>query len=421
MTDSPSVQHRLVFALGLVGLWVVSVAPGARAQSSLPPNAPPALQQFDTAYSKHNIDLSTLVSGGPPKDGIPSVDAPVFVSVREASRWVAPEEPVILLEHKGTARAYPLQILTHHEIVNDRIAGTPVAVTFCPLCYSALVFERTLDGAPVELGVSGLLRNSDLVMYDRKTETLWQQLTGKAIVGDLAGRTLTQIPSQIVSFRQFSTTHPDGAVLSRDTGHDRPYGRNPYAGYDDIDNKPFAYRGPTDDRLPPMAKVVAVTIGGGGGGRPAAGRVSRPWRRLCARRGRDRGVERDRLHRRLRPPRGRAHAHLLLRGRWALRGRGHRKHVDGDRQGGGWPAGGDPARPRPARRLLRLRLVCLPSRRCTLWGRRKLVGVCLPIPAHGLLQSPTRFHDASSIHSLAVHWSARRRPRAHGLRRGKRQ
>ena len=261
MTDSPSVQHRLVFALGLVGLWVVSVAPGARAQSSLPPNAPPALQQFDTAYSKHNIDLSTLVSGGPPKDGIPSVDAPVFVSVREASRWVAPEEPVILLEHKGTARAYPLQILTHHEIVNDRIAGTPVAVTFCPLCYSALVFERTLDGEPVELGVSGLLRNSDLVMYDRKTETLWQQLTGKAIVGDLAGRTLTQIPSQIVSFRQFSTTHPDGAVLSRDTGHDRPYGRNPYAGYDDIDNKPFAYRGPTDDRLPPMANVVAVTIG----------------------------------------------------------------------------------------------------------------------------------------------------------------
>ena len=261
MTDSPSVQYRLVFVLGLVGLWIVSVAPGARAQSSLPPDAPPALQQFDTAYSKHNIDLSTLMSGGPPKDGIPSVDDPAFVSVREASRWVAPEEPVILLEHKGTARAYPLQILTHHEIVNDRVAGTPVAVTFCPLCYSALVFERTLDGEPVEFGVSGLLRNSDLVMYDRKTETLWQQLTGKAIVGDLAGRTLTQIPSQIVSFRQFGETHPDGAVLSRDTGHDRPYGRNPYAGYDDIDNKPFAYRGPTDDRLPPMAKVVAVTIG----------------------------------------------------------------------------------------------------------------------------------------------------------------
>ncbi|MCS3656505.1 hypothetical protein GGQ11_001279 [Salinibacter ruber] len=261
MTDSPSVQHRLVFVLGLVGLWIVSVAPGARAQSSLPPDAPPALQQFDTAYSKHNIDLSTLMSGGPPKDGIPSVDNPSFVSVGEASNWVSPEEPVILLEHKGTARAYPLQILTHHEIVNDRVAGTPVAVTFCPLCYSALVFERTLDGEPVEFGVSGLLRNSDLVMYDRKTETLWQQLTGKAIVGDLAGRTLTQIPSQIVSFRQFGETHPDGAVLSRDTGHDRPYGRNPYAGYDDIDNKPFAYRGPTDDRLPPMAKVVAVTIG----------------------------------------------------------------------------------------------------------------------------------------------------------------
>jgi len=244
--------------IGVLGLASVQLG---HAQSSVPPEAPPALRQFDTDYSKHNIDLSTLMSGGPPKDGIPSVDNPSFVSVGEASNWVAPEEPVILLEHKGTARAYPLQILTHHEIVNDRIAGTPVAVTFCPLCYSALVFERTLGGEPVEFGVSGMLRNSDLVMYDRKTETLWQQLTGKGIVGDLAGQTLKQLPSQIVSFRQFGETHPDGEVLSRDTGHNRPYGRNPYAGYDDINNKPFAYRGPTDDRLPPMAKVVAVTIG----------------------------------------------------------------------------------------------------------------------------------------------------------------
>jgi len=251
----------LVLGLGVIGVLGLASAQQAHAQSSLPPNAPPALEQFNTDLSNYNIDLSTLMSGGPPKDGIPSIDNPSFVSVGEASNWVGPQEPIILLEHKGTARAYPLQILTHHEIVNDRIAGTPVAVTFCPLCYSALVFERMLDDDPVEFGVSGLLRNSDLVMYDRKTETLWQQLTGKGIVGDLTGRTLKQLPSQIISFRQFGETHPNGEVLSRDTGHNRPYGRNPYAGYDDINNKPFAYKGPTDDRLPPMAKVVAVTIG----------------------------------------------------------------------------------------------------------------------------------------------------------------
>jgi hypothetical protein len=251
----------LLLGLGTIGLWGLVGVPTGHAQSSVPSDAPPALRQFDTDHSKHNIDLSTLMSGGPPKDGIPSIDNPSFVSVEAASNWVAPEEPVIFLEHKGSARAYPLQILTHHEIVNDRIAGTPVAVTFCPLCYSALVFKRTLDGEPVEFGVSGLLRNSDLVMYDRKTETLWQQFTGEAIVGDRTGQTLEQLPSQILSFRQFAEAHPEGKVLSRDTGYNRPYGRNPYAGYDDIDKKPFAFRGPVDDRLPPMAKVVAVSVG----------------------------------------------------------------------------------------------------------------------------------------------------------------
>lgn len=247
--------------LGLVALWTLAVVPTGQAQSSLPPNAPPALEQFDTAYSKYNIDLSTLKEGGPPKDEIPSIDNPSFVSIEAASDWIAPKEPVIVFEHNGAARAYPLQILTHHEIVNDRVEGTPVAVTFCPLCYSALVFERTLDGEPVKFGVSGLLRKSDLVMYDRSTETLWQQLTGTAIVGDLTGRTLNQLPSQIVSFRQFEEAHSDGEVLSRDTGYNRPYGRNPYAGYDDVDNKPFAFDGPVDNRLPPMEKVVAVSVG----------------------------------------------------------------------------------------------------------------------------------------------------------------
>ena len=251
---------RLLPGLLLALLWG---GPGlAHAQSSLPSNAPQALQQFDTDLTNATVDLSTLRAGGPSKDGIPSIDDPSFVSVAAARDWIDPKEPVILLEHNGAVRAYPLQILTYHEIVNDEIGGTPVAVTFCPLCYSSIAFERRLDGEPVTFGVSGLLRNSDLVMYDRKTETLWQQFTGEAIVGDRAGATLEVIPSQLISFRQFARAHPDGQVLSRDTGHDRPYGQNPYAGYDDIDESPFAYDGPTDDRLPPKAKVVAVSLDG---------------------------------------------------------------------------------------------------------------------------------------------------------------
>lgn len=251
---------RLLFPLLLGGLWVLAGTVDAQAQSSLPDGAPRALSQFATDLSKHSIDPAGLKPGGPPKDGIPSIDDPSFVEIESARDWMAPEEPVIALERGGTARAYPLQILTHHEIVNDRIGDTPVAVTFCPLCYSALVFERTLDGEPVTFGVSGLLRNSDLVMYDRKSETLWQQFTGRAIVGSRTGETLVQLPSQIISFRQFAETYSEGRVLSRDTGYNRAYGRNPYAGYDDVEKTPFAFDGPVDDRLPPMAKVVAVTI-----------------------------------------------------------------------------------------------------------------------------------------------------------------
>lgn len=254
----PLFEWGLVLLLGLWGLGGPSIA---HAQQDLPPDAPSALRQFDTDYSQSTIDLSTLRSGGPPKDGIPSIDTPSFVSVDAAQDWIAPKEPIIVIEQNGVAKGYPLQILTHHEIVNDEIGGTPVAVTFCPLCYSSIAFRRTLDGEAVTFGVSGMLRHSDLVMYDRKTETLWQQLTGEAIVGDRVGQTLEVIPSQLISFRQFAQNHPDAKVLSRDTGYDRPYGRNPYAGYDNVNESPFMYDGPTDDRLPPKEKVVTVSLG----------------------------------------------------------------------------------------------------------------------------------------------------------------
>ncbi len=218
------------------------------------------LQGWDTNTEKSLIDLSELKRGGPPKDGIPSIDDPAFVSLSEAASWVESNEPVIALEHEGEDRAYPLQILIWHEIVNDVIGGDPLLVTFCPLCYSALVFERTVNGETLEFGVSGFLRHSDLVMFDRKTETLWQQFTGKAIVGDYLGTTLKQIPSQIISFSQFRENYPDGTVLSRDTGYNRNYGNNPYAGYDDINNTPLFGAGNDDGRLPPMEKVIGVKL-----------------------------------------------------------------------------------------------------------------------------------------------------------------
>lgn len=254
-----------MFRLGrlfLFGLIVALLsAPGAVAQSNLPDGAPQALTQFDTDWSNHSVDLSELRSGGPPKDGIPSIDAPSFLSADAASEWIEPHEPVILLEHHGVAKAYPLQILIYHEIVNDVVGGTPVAITFCPLCYSAVVFVRVVDGAPVTFGVSGMLRHSDMVMYDRRTESLWQQVTGRAIVGDQTGATLKRLPAQILSFEHVRQHVPDVRILDRPEGVNRPYGRNPYAGYDDVSQRPFLYDGPSDGRLPPMEKAVTVSRG----------------------------------------------------------------------------------------------------------------------------------------------------------------
>jgi hypothetical protein len=221
-------------------------------------------RSWNTNWNRHTIRYDEILSGGVPRDGIPSIDDPQFVDQGEAADWLADNEPVIAVEIDGDARAYPLQILTWHEIVNDTVAGVPVAVTFCPLCNSAITFDRRLNGETVEFGTSGLLRNSDLVMYDRTTESLWQQLTGEAIVGDLAGARLTFLPSSIVGFADFSAAYPEGLVLSRDTGYRRSYGTNPYPGYDTIGDSPFLFTGEEDDRLPAMERVVTVDLGKAG-------------------------------------------------------------------------------------------------------------------------------------------------------------
>jgi hypothetical protein len=216
-----------------------------------------------TDFSRATVPLSEIISGGPPRDGIPPIDEPAFVPVAEAATWLASDEPVLVYRRDGDARAYPLQILIWHEIVNDVVGGQPVAVTYCPLCNSALVFDRTVGGRVLDFGTTGKLRHSDLVMWDRQTESWWQQLTGEAIVGRHSGTRLTFLPSQMVAFRTFAAAFPQGRVLSRETGHSRPYGTNPYRGYDAPENaQPFLLQDRADPRLPAMERVVALELGG---------------------------------------------------------------------------------------------------------------------------------------------------------------
>jgi hypothetical protein len=229
-------------------------------EEEINPPRGPFVGNLNTNYSKHSVPLDEIVSGGPPPDGIPPIDSPRFETVDEFM-GMEPLEPVISLEINGEARAYPLEILIWHEIVNDELAGVPVSVTFCPLCNTAIVFDRRLDGTVYDFGTSGMLRHSDLVMYDRQTHSLWQQLTGEAIVGDLTGKKLAFIPAAIVSWQEFQQAHPDGLVLSRDTGYDRMYGVNPYAGYDRVDQPPFLFFGKLDERLLPMERVLALSEG----------------------------------------------------------------------------------------------------------------------------------------------------------------
>lgn len=220
------------------------------------------LQGWRTNTAKKLISIEELSAGGPGKDDIPAITAPKFQKPFDVLRWLVDREPVISVTVGKTTRAYPLQILIWHEIINDRIEGVPIAVTFCPLSYTAGVYKRTVKGRTLTFGVTGMLRNSAMIMYDRQTETLWQQFTGRALVGDLAGCKLEQIPSQLISFGQFTETNKHSKVLSRQTGCVRPYGENPYLGYDDASSLPVMFTGNVIALLPPMEKVIAVDISG---------------------------------------------------------------------------------------------------------------------------------------------------------------
>ncbi|MGD8620627.1 MAG: DUF3179 domain-containing protein [Anaerolineales bacterium] len=214
-----------------------------------------------TNFCLHSVPFSQFQSGGPPPDGIPAIDIPEFESIERGDEWLEDDWPVMFFEHNDDARAYPLAILIWHEIVNDEVGGKPVALTFCPLCNATIAFDRTLsDGTVLDFGTTGNLRNSDLVMYDRQTFSWWQQFTGEAIVGDLLGTQLELLPSQIIAWEDFKQAHPEGKVLSRETGHVRSYGRNPYAGYDSVDGRPFFPVEGGDNRLSALERVVAIEL-----------------------------------------------------------------------------------------------------------------------------------------------------------------
>lgn len=219
-----------------------------------------------TDFNETSINFSEILSGGPPKDGIPPIDKPSFVSFSNADKWLKPNEPVIAVEINGDARAYPIQIMIWHEIANDEVGGTPISITFCPLCNSSIVFDRHLEfngkSYLFDFGTTGKLRNSDLVMYDRQTESWWQQFVGLAIVGDLTGAKLKPLVSFIISYSNFKESYPGGKVLSKKTGYMRNYGNNPYVGYDDINNSPFMLQNSPDKRLPPMERIINVSLDG---------------------------------------------------------------------------------------------------------------------------------------------------------------
>lgn len=215
---------------------------------------------WKTDFSKHRVPLREFMSGGPPRDGIPPIDSPEFVSQKIGDSFLTSEDPVIAVEIGGRARAYPIQILVWHEIVNDTLSERPIIVTYCPLCNSALAFSREVKGRDLTFGTTGNLRRSDLVMWDRQTESWWQQIGGEAMVGELTGAKLRRIDSQVLSWRDFKLRYQSGAVLSRNTGYRRDYGKTPYQGYDSPESPPFG-QGKPDERLPPKERVAAISRG----------------------------------------------------------------------------------------------------------------------------------------------------------------
>jgi hypothetical protein len=242
----------------MAGLTVALVAATAFVFASFAP-VPGGAGVVNTS---HAVPLDQIVSGGPPPDGIPSIDAPRFVSASNASAWLADDyDSVIGINLNGDARAYPLQILVWHEIVNDVVGGVPVAITYCPLCYSTQAFVRQINGTTVQFGTSGKLYNNNLVMYDRLTRSLWSQVWGEAIAGNLTGHRLQRVPIDVTTWGAWRRLHPDTLVLSRQTGFVRDYNDDPYGAYY-FTNAIYFPLSHLDSRLSAKTVVLGLTIDG---------------------------------------------------------------------------------------------------------------------------------------------------------------
>lgn len=211
-------------------------------------------------YTRIAVGLNEFRSGGPGKDGIAALDSPSTVPNKDSHFDLDLQEPVVVFHYGRSARAYALRILIWHEIINDSVAGRPIAVTYCPLCNAAIIFDRHVAGRTLDFGTTGLLRNSDLVMYDRQTQSWWQQFTGECLAGKLVGARLPILQSIVMPYSEFLRSYPSGQVSSLDTGHLRAYGTNPYRYYDNPSGTPFLYDGAVDPRLPLLERVLGVVL-----------------------------------------------------------------------------------------------------------------------------------------------------------------
>ncbi|MBW2998601.1 DUF3179 domain-containing protein [Candidatus Woesearchaeota archaeon] len=210
---------------------------------------------------KYIVHPSKILSGGPPKDGIPSIDYPKFVSMSDAREWIKDNELVLFIEYKDEVRIYPLQILVWHEIVTEVIKDDPILITYCPLCGTGIAYGRTINGEAVEFGTSGKLFNSNLVMYDRLTDTYWSQIDGKAIVGELTGTELKEISIDTLVWRDIKDSFEDAKVLSKDTGFFRDYGEDPYGNYYENSFLIFPVEN-EDNRVHPKTVVHGIYVDG---------------------------------------------------------------------------------------------------------------------------------------------------------------
>lgn len=252
--------HAYRAILGAVVFAALVAIPADAQRRRIDPETWRVEQGWTTDWSNYVVHPDSLTITGD-RDRIPALDDPTFETIASASRWLGDREPVAVVSIAGDVRAYPVQILMHHDAVNDVVGGTPVLVSFCILCGSALAYDRRIDGDTLSFSYAGALNNSNLVVYDRTTETLWGQIIGTGLVGEYAGRRLDFIPAPVMSFREYRENYPEGRVLSRETGFDRPYGEGRLTDYETSGPIARLFRREADQRLPAKERVMVIEDG----------------------------------------------------------------------------------------------------------------------------------------------------------------